>query len=43
VQTWYVGTSNRIETLQSGNGQTLLSTQVDQLIHAMATKIIRGK
>ena len=32
VQNWYVGTSNRIETLQAGNGQTLLSTQGDQLI-----------
>jgi Ca2+-binding RTX toxin-like protein len=36
VQNWYVGTSNRIETIQAGNGQTLLSTQVDQLIQAMA-------
>jgi Ca2+-binding RTX toxin-like protein len=36
VQNWYTGTSNRIETLQAGNGQTLLSTQVDQLIQAMA-------
>ena len=36
VQNWYLGTNNRIETLQAGNGQTLLSTQVDQLIQAMA-------
>jgi Ca2+-binding RTX toxin-like protein len=36
MQNWYVGTSNRIETLQAGNGQTLLSTKVDQLIQAMA-------
>ena len=36
VQNWYVSTTNRIETLQAGNGQTLLSTQVDQLIQAMA-------
>jgi Ca2+-binding RTX toxin-like protein len=36
VQNWYVGTANRTETIQSGNGQTLLSTQVDQLIQAMA-------
>ena len=36
VQNWYLGTSHRIETLQAGNGQTLLSTQVDQLIQAMA-------
>jgi Ca2+-binding RTX toxin-like protein len=37
VQNWYVGTTNRIETIQAGNGQTLLSTQVDQLIQAMAS------
>jgi Ca2+-binding RTX toxin-like protein len=37
VQSWYVATSNQIETLQAGNGQTLLSTQVDQLIQAMAS------
>ena len=36
VQNWYVGTVNRTETIQAGNGQTLLSTQVDQLIQAMA-------
>ena len=36
VQNWYVGTTNRIETIQAGNGQMLLSTQVDQLIQAMA-------
>jgi Ca2+-binding RTX toxin-like protein len=36
VQNWYVGTTNRTETIQAGNGQTLLSTQVDQLILAMA-------
>jgi hypothetical protein len=36
VQNWYGGTTNQIETLQAGNGQTLLSTQVDQLIQAMA-------
>lgn len=37
VQNWYVGTTNRTETIQAGNGQTLLSTQVDQLIQAMAS------
>ena len=37
VQNWYVGTTNRIETIQAGNGKTLLSTQVDQLIQAMAS------
>ena len=36
VQNWYVGTTNRTETIQAGNGQALLSTQVDQLIQAMA-------
>jgi Ca2+-binding RTX toxin-like protein len=36
VQNWYLGTTNRIETIQTGNGQTLLSTQIDQLIQAMA-------
>ncbi|MEO6309029.1 MAG: calcium-binding protein, partial [Nitrospiraceae bacterium] len=36
VQNWYLGTNNQIETIQAGNGQTLLSTQVDQLIQAMA-------
>ncbi|HXC66779.1 MAG TPA: putative Ig domain-containing protein, partial [Nitrospiraceae bacterium] len=36
VQNWYIGTTNRIETIQVGNGQSLYSTQVDQLIQAMA-------
>jgi len=36
VQNWYLGTRDQIETIQAGNGQTLLSTQVDQLIQAMA-------
>jgi len=36
VQDWYTSSSNRVETIQAGNGQTLLSTQVDQLIQAMA-------
>jgi Ca2+-binding RTX toxin-like protein len=36
VQNWYVGTTNRTETIQAGNGQALLSTRVDQLIQAMA-------
>jgi len=36
VQNWYVGTRDQIETIQAGNGQILLSTQVDQLIQAMA-------
>jgi Ca2+-binding RTX toxin-like protein len=37
VQNWYISSSNRTETIQAGNGQTLLSTQVDQLIQAMAS------
>ena len=36
VQNWYVGTTNRTETIEAGNGEALLSTQVDQLIQAMA-------
>ena len=36
IQNWYTSSSNRTETIQAGNGQTLLSTQVDQLIQAMA-------
>ncbi|MBY0248953.1 MAG: putative Ig domain-containing protein [Nitrospiraceae bacterium] len=36
VKDWYLSSNNRIETIQAGNGQTLLSTQVDQLIQAMA-------
>jgi Ca2+-binding RTX toxin-like protein len=37
VKDWYLSRNNRIETIQAGNGQTLLSTQVDQLIQAMAS------
>jgi Ca2+-binding RTX toxin-like protein len=36
VDGWYTSSAYRIETIQAGNGQTLLSTQVDQLIQAMA-------
>ncbi|HEX7766453.1 MAG TPA: putative Ig domain-containing protein, partial [Nitrospira sp.] len=37
VQNWYMSpTANQIETIQAGNGKTLLNTQVDQLIQAMA-------
>ncbi len=36
VRNWYWGASNQIEAIQAGDGQTLLSTQVDQLIQAMA-------
>ena len=36
IQNWFGGTDNQVETIQAGNGQTLLSTQVDGLIQAMA-------
>ena len=37
IQNWYTSpTTNQIETIQAANGQTLLHTQVDQLIQAMA-------
>ena len=36
VKDWYLGRTNHIETIQAGNGEVLLSTQVDQLIQAMA-------
>lgn len=36
ILNWYLSQNNRVETIQAGNGQTLLSTQVDQLIQAMA-------
>jgi len=37
IQSWYGGATNQTEMIQAGNGQTLLNTQVDQLIQAMAT------
>jgi Ca2+-binding RTX toxin-like protein len=36
VQNWYASSVNRTETIQAGNGRTLLNTQVDELIQAMA-------
>ena len=37
VQNWYSApTTAQVEAIQASNGQTLLSTQVDQLIQAMA-------
>jgi hypothetical protein len=37
IQNWYSApTTAQVETIQAGNGQTLVSTQVDQLIQAMA-------
>ena len=36
IQNWYTSpATNQVETVQAGNGQTLLSAQVDQLIQAM--------
>lgn len=38
IQNWYTSqTVNQIETIEAGNGQVLVNTQVDQLIQAMAT------
>jgi Ca2+-binding RTX toxin-like protein len=37
VQNWFTSPVNQAETIQASNGQTLLSTQVDQLIQAMAS------
>ncbi|MFO0773688.1 MAG: calcium-binding protein [Nitrospiraceae bacterium] len=37
ISNWYGGIGNQIETVQAGNGQLLLNTQVDQLIQAMAS------
>jgi hypothetical protein len=37
IENWYSApTTAQVETIQAGNGQTLLSTQVDQLFQAMA-------
>ena len=37
IQNWYTSpATNQIETIQAGNGDVLLNTQVDQLIQAMA-------
>ncbi|HPV81916.1 MAG TPA: calcium-binding protein, partial [Nitrospira sp.] len=36
INNWYAGATNQIETVQAGNGQQLMSTQVNQLIQAMA-------
>lgn len=38
IQNWYTSlTTNQLETIQTGDGQQLVNTQVDQLIQAMAT------
>jgi Ca2+-binding RTX toxin-like protein len=36
IQNWYGGVGNQTETIQAGNGQQLMNSQVDQLIQAMA-------
>ena len=36
VTDWYVGTGHRIETLKAGDGKTLLDSQVQNLVQAMA-------
>ncbi|MDR4466348.1 MAG: hypothetical protein MRJ66_19005 [Nitrospira sp.] len=36
IENWYLGEGHQVEAIQVGNGQILLNTQVDQLIHAMA-------
>lgn len=36
IRNWYTDAANRAETIQAGTGEILLSTQVDQLIQAMA-------
>ena len=36
ISNWYAGAANQIETVQAGNGQQLMNTQVNQLIQAMA-------
>jgi Ca2+-binding RTX toxin-like protein len=36
IANWYAGAANQVETVLAGNGQQLMSTQVNQLIQAMA-------
>ncbi|MCS6319862.1 MAG: hypothetical protein H8K05_19260 [Nitrospira sp.] len=37
IQNWFTApAASQVETIQAGNGQMLLNTQVDQLIQAMA-------
>lgn len=37
IENWYLGDAYHVEDVQVGNGQHLLSSQVDQLIQAMAS------
>jgi Ca2+-binding RTX toxin-like protein len=36
IRNWYINAANRAEVIEAGDGQVLLSSQVDQLIQAMA-------
>ena len=36
IENWYLGSDHQIEALLSGDGFTLVNTQVDQLVQAMA-------
>jgi Ca2+-binding RTX toxin-like protein len=36
VQNWFIGTQYQLEQFKSGNGKTLLNTQVQNLVQAMA-------
>jgi hypothetical protein len=42
AQTWYNGAANQIEVFRAGDGRQLLSTQVDQLIQAMASYSVQS-
>lgn len=37
VRDWYLGQAYHVEELRSAGGKTLLDTQVDQLVQAMAS------
>lgn len=37
VQNWYLGSAYQVEALHAGDGYTLLNTQVEQLVQAMAS------
>ena len=36
LQNWYLGTDYQVEQFKAGDGKTLLSTQVNNLVNAMA-------
>jgi Ca2+-binding RTX toxin-like protein len=36
-ENWFLGEANQVETIEAGTGGTLLNSQVDQLIQAMAS------